>query len=86
LLVQHRVGHVAIGHPIRRGIEDDGLDRRAEQPARRVGLGNFHQDGIAQKAFLERHGAARGMQDADADRPAAVHGGSTADGRSGGRQ
>ena len=53
--------------PVRRGIDDDGLELLAEHAALLVLLVDQEEDGILQRGFADGHGAGERMQDADLD-------------------
>ena len=53
--------------PVRRGVDDDGLELLAEHAALLVLLVDHEQDGILQRGFADGHGAGKGVKDADLD-------------------
>ena len=53
--------------PVRRGVDDHGLELLAENAALLVLLIDHEQDGILQRGFADGHGAGERVQNADLD-------------------
>src|SRR2546422_857774 len=72
VLEQELLGLLREQVPVRRGVDDHGLDGAAHHTALGVDLVDGHQHDVAQRHFADGHRARQRVQDADLDRVLAL--------------